>query len=158
MERNDNYTVSIYSTPLSLPLFFAVHTHVVCTYKTESNRFDVTGHVSSSHPTAIDRYIFKNLLPTEAGFRILPSLPTHGIGPRWTVTLHSSVTGPAKSPAHQLYTYIVSGGLQNYPYRDRYHMFLGPNSNTFTQWVVDQVPECKLKLPWNAWGKGYIQR
>lgn len=29
----------------------------------------------------------------------------------------------------------------------------GPNSNTYTQWVLNKFPEWDIKLPWNAFGK-----
>ena len=43
-----------------------------------------------------------------------------------------------------------------YPYPDEYST-LGPNSNTFTQWIASQVPELNLKLPSRAIGKNYMK-
>ncbi|MFK7853066.1 MAG: DUF3750 domain-containing protein [Granulosicoccus sp.] len=43
-----------------------------------------------------------------------------------------------------------------YPYRDRYKVWPGPNSNTFVAHLGRQVPELRLELPSNAIGKDYL--
>ena len=43
-----------------------------------------------------------------------------------------------------------------YPYPDEYDI-LGPNSNTFTQWISCRIPELNLKLPFRAIGKNYLK-
>jgi hypothetical protein len=43
-----------------------------------------------------------------------------------------------------------------YPYADRYSVWPGPNSNTFTAWVLRAVPELKADLPPTAIGKDYL--
>ena len=43
-----------------------------------------------------------------------------------------------------------------YPYADRYSAWPGPNSNTFTAWVLRAVPELKADLPPTAIGKDYL--
>jgi hypothetical protein len=43
-----------------------------------------------------------------------------------------------------------------YPYDDRYRIWPGPNSNTFTAFVLRQVPELRVDLPAHAVGKDYL--
>jgi hypothetical protein len=43
-----------------------------------------------------------------------------------------------------------------YPYADRYTAWPGPNSNTFTAWVLRAVPELRADLPPTAIGKDYL--
>jgi len=43
-----------------------------------------------------------------------------------------------------------------YPYADRYRAWPGPNSNTFTAWVLRAVPELRADLPPTAIGKDYL--
>lgn len=43
-----------------------------------------------------------------------------------------------------------------YPYRDTYHVWPGPNSNTFTAFVAREIPELGLDLPPTAIGKDFI--
>lgn len=46
----------------------------------------------------------------------------------------------------------VENSPKYYPHLNNYNL-LGPNSNTFVQWVLNQHPEINEKLPWNAVGK-----
>ena len=49
----------------------------------------------------------------------------------------------------------VDKAARNYPWKETYKVFPGPNSNTFTAWVARQVPELKLHLPFSAIGSGF---
>lgn len=51
----------------------------------------------------------------------------------------------------------VRSAIRNYPYSDRYTMFPGPNSNSFTEWVALQVPELGLELPTKAIGRLWMR-
>ena len=42
-----------------------------------------------------------------------------------------------------------------YPYADRYTLWPGPNSNTFTAWLLRAAPELQADLPSTAIGKDY---
>jgi hypothetical protein len=44
----------------------------------------------------------------------------------------------------------------SYPWKNTYKVYPGPNSNTFTAWIAQQVPELELDLPFSAIGSGYI--
>jgi len=50
----------------------------------------------------------------------------------------------------------VDRAARNYPWPKTYTVFPGPNSNTFTAWVAQQVPELGLDLPLSAIGSGYV--
>ena len=50
----------------------------------------------------------------------------------------------------------IDQAARDYPWPDEYKVFPGPNSNTFTAWVAQQVPELGLKLPLRAIGSGYV--
>ena len=49
----------------------------------------------------------------------------------------------------------VDRAARAYPWSKEYRVFPGPNSNTFTAWVGNQVPELNLNLPFTAIGSGY---
>jgi len=49
----------------------------------------------------------------------------------------------------------VDKAARAYPWPTTYEAFPGPNSNTFTAWVAQQVPELALELPFSAIGSGY---
>ena len=50
----------------------------------------------------------------------------------------------------------VDAAARAYPYPNNYRAFPGPNSNTFTAWVAQQIPELNLRLPLRAVGKGFL--
>ena len=50
----------------------------------------------------------------------------------------------------------IQAAVDSYPYDFEYHVWPGPNSNTFTAWVARHVPELNLQLPSTAIGKDYL--
>ena len=51
----------------------------------------------------------------------------------------------------------IEQAVENYPWPNQYRIFPGPNSNTFTAWIAEQVPELSLHMPLRAVGKGYVR-
>lgn len=52
----------------------------------------------------------------------------------------------------------VDLAAKSYPWPDTYKAFPGPNSNTFTAWIFQKVPELGLELPFSAIGSGYVNK
>ena len=52
----------------------------------------------------------------------------------------------------------IAAAAESYPYPREYRAFPGPNSNTFTAWIANQVPHLGLQLPWRAVGKSFADR
>jgi hypothetical protein len=50
----------------------------------------------------------------------------------------------------------VEAAVREYPYPKTYHVWPGPNSNTFTAFVLRKVPELRVDLPPTAIGKDYL--
>ncbi len=50
----------------------------------------------------------------------------------------------------------IEAAVQRYPYADTYRVWPGPNSNTFTAFVLREVPELRADLPPTAIGKDYL--
>jgi len=49
----------------------------------------------------------------------------------------------------------VDAAARAYPWPETYRAFPGPNSNTFTSWIIKNVPGLKVRLPFSAIGSGY---
>ena len=49
----------------------------------------------------------------------------------------------------------IAQAVEDYPYKNEYQAYPGPNSNTFTATIARQVPELNLDLPSTAIGKDY---
>jgi len=52
----------------------------------------------------------------------------------------------------------VDKAAKSYPWPNTYKAFPGPNSNTFTAWIVKQVPDLGTDLPFSAIGSGYAEK
>jgi hypothetical protein len=50
----------------------------------------------------------------------------------------------------------IEAAVADYPYAGRYRVWPGPNSNTFTAFVLRSVPELRADLPPTAIGKDYL--
>jgi hypothetical protein len=50
----------------------------------------------------------------------------------------------------------IDKAARAYPWPETYEAFPGPNSNTFTAWVANQVPALGIDLPFSAIGSGYV--
>ena len=50
----------------------------------------------------------------------------------------------------------IERAVDTYPYQDSYRIWPGPNSNTFTAFVLREVPELRVDLPAHAIGKDYL--
>jgi Protein of unknown function (DUF3750) len=50
----------------------------------------------------------------------------------------------------------IERAAKEYPYSGRYHIWPGPNSNTFTAFILRRVPELRVDLPPTAIGKDYL--
>ena len=61
--------------------------------------------------------------------------------------------GEAGSQAEKMIEFIESSP-EVYPYCHAYSL-TSPNSNSYITWILNHFPEVEIKLPWNAFGKGY---
>lgn len=50
----------------------------------------------------------------------------------------------------------IEDAVEDYPYAGTYRVWPGPNSNTFTAFVLREVPELRVDLPPTAIGKDYL--
>jgi hypothetical protein len=151
---NDTYSITIYSSRLFFPIWFAVHTHIVTEHNGLTNRYDIFGRTLYPNEHSLKGYLYKNVLPPDTGLFILwAKNALTGIGPRWKTKKCGYLEGGQNSIAHSIYKFFEEGEMLNYPHIETYRMFKGPNSNTFTRWIIDQFPESKLKLPVSAWGR-----
>jgi hypothetical protein len=143
----DKYQVFILSSPVPIPLNFAVHTWFVVNLKGEVHRWEF-GYFRGS-PCENEVGVLKDF------FR-----PTTGMNfyfwksePRFRSKLAAFIEGGDDSIARDMALFIEENSY-SYPLKNIYR-FKGPNSNTYMQWVLDKFPSSNLKLPFNSFGKGY---
>jgi hypothetical protein len=64
--------------------------------------------------------------------------------------------GDIRGPGVDAIIQRIEAAAKEYPYPTRYHVWPGPNSNTFTAFVLRKVPELHVDLPPTAIGKDYL--
>ena len=61
-----------------------------------------------------------------------------------------------RGPAVEALIERIEKAARDYPYAKEYRTWPGPNSNTFTAWIGQAVPELEIDLPATAIGKNYL--
>jgi hypothetical protein len=62
----------------------------------------------------------------------------------------------ARGPGVDALIERIEAAVKAYPYSKTYHVWPGPNSNTFTAFVLRAAPELRVDLPPTAIGKDYL--
>jgi hypothetical protein len=147
--KPEGYQVFLFVCPVSIPLNFASHPWFVCVKKGEVSRWEVRFEKNTTDPS-IGRHLHLNSLPPFSGIETIQILPKKFLS---KAKLLGHTEGIEGSLAEKMIDFIKSSP-ENYICRNHYS-FLGPNSNTYAQWVLNNFPDFKIKLPWNSFGKNY---
>jgi hypothetical protein len=145
--KPDLYQVFLFTSPAVMPFSFARHPWFVINDHGTLSRWEIFLHVE---PGCRFRWghLHKDFYSPLRGVGVFPTPDSR---PWRSVRLVGSVSGDEGSLAHRMKEFIEHSP-QAYPYCNEYSV-LGPNSNTYVQWILSQFPECGLKLPWNSFGK-----
>jgi hypothetical protein len=147
--KPEGYQVFLFVCPVSMPLNFASHPWFVCVKNGIISRWEVRFEKNSSDPS-IGRHLHLNSLPPFSGIEKIQLIPKRFL---WKAKLLGFVEGTKNSLAEKMIRFIESSPA-DYIDRNRYS-FIGPNSNTYAQWVLNNFPDFKIKLPWNSYGKNF---
>ncbi len=64
--------------------------------------------------------------------------------------------GDIRGPGVEAIIDRIDDAVKEYPYPNTYHVWPGPNSNTFVAFVLRRVPELRVDMPPTAIGKDYL--
>ncbi|HEV7449035.1 MAG TPA: DUF3750 domain-containing protein [Candidatus Paceibacterota bacterium] len=137
-----------------MPLSFARHPWFVVNKKGAVSRFEVSATTDMGGQESPSGHLCVNALPLWEGLPVLRSL---GYG-RWTWS--SRLVGIVEGDESSLAARMIEA-IEHSPktYLNCYrYAYTGPNSNTYAQWVLNQFPEASLKLPWNSFGKRFVEK
>lgn len=95
-------------------------------------------------------YLNKNFLKPTAGFNKY----RWKLNPRTKSTFIAQISGKRGSLAEKMVKFIEQSP-KKYPYCNKYRAILGPNSNSYIQWIINKFPKSGFKLGWRAFGKNY---
>lgn len=146
------YAIDVFASNCSRPIgSLAWHSWVVITINGIAYRYDILHdtldgiqgfkplgghlHINTSHP---DQWMLR-------WWRIWKPWPAY-------LLYHKELSKQESWHLTQLVNRIA-----NYPDKTKYH-FGGPNSNSFTQRVIDQLPLIKFTLPPKAYGRFYHRK
>lgn len=146
------YSFSVYSSTITFPMCFALHTWVVL----ESPEFGIKRYdIHTFFNKKTGNYFYTNAQPPNEGMSLFMIPRKFYSKKRFKSKKLFSITGEQA----KIVVENIESQIQNYPFFNKYHLSPGPNSNTFTRWILDlhEVTK-KVKLPWNAFGKNYCFR
>lgn len=154
MIHSEVYTVNVYATAMSFPLHFTIHSWVEISDGNTTERYDLWAYPGLKTATEHKGYLYKNIFPDHLGTTFWPLAKLSTLENRQTGKIIQQISGIAGSAAHKLHHAIKQQAFA-YPAYNQYNMIFGPSCNTYTQWLLQLVPEAGLSLPWYAWGRGY---
>ena len=133
--------------PGNIPFSFATHPWFVVNRGAALTRWEVLFRQSANQTSW--GHLHKNFLPPFTGLGVLPYFENH-------FAYKATLIGYEENEVAEQMIEIIENSPKAYPFRNKFFL-TGPNSNTYASWVLNQVPGSKLKLPWNAFGKGYLR-
>lgn len=148
LNKKNDYHVFLFSSPAPLPYSFISHTYFVIFDKGKISRWEIL--FSKNLCKTGWNHLHLNALSPMTGLSMNPFKMT---SPYWNSKLIGHISGNVNSTARKIIK-LLNRCDKVYPFNNIYFA-TGPNSNTFTQWILNHFPESSLKLPWNALGKGY---
>jgi hypothetical protein len=147
--KPEGYQVFLLTCPVSIPLNFASHPWFVCVKNGEISRWEVRFEKNNTNPS-LGKHLHFNSLPPFSGIEKIQLIPKKFL---WNATMINHTEGDKNSLAKKMID-LIENSPKIYSDRNRYS-FIGPNSNTYAQWVLNNFPDFKIKLPWNSFGKNY---
>ena len=145
------YQIFIFESRLPVPFQFATHSWIVTSNKGKIKRWDliwsrIIGKDSSKG------HVYLNMIAPWVGmnkylFKGAPKYPSKLIG--YSEGNKNSLTEKAIK--------FLDKNARKYPFKKRYRIYPGPNSNTFIQWFLDKFPELEIRLSRRAFGKNYLR-
>lgn len=150
LAKNDHYQVFLMACHCRLPVTFARHMWLVVNRKGTFSRWEVL--IEQNCCGTSWGHLHKD---AQLPFKPLGLLAITGHSP-WDAETYGLAEGVEGSLAHRMAD-VIESSMNTYPHLHTYKL-LGPNSNTYVRWVLDQFPEFKVGTPWNAVGKGYKYR
>jgi hypothetical protein len=147
--NKEKYQITLFTCPASFPVMFARHSWLVINRKGEISRWEV--FTKPPHTKTSWGHVVKDFYMPFQGINIFFFSQAY----LWSnIRLEGFVEGDKNSLAHRMADFVVDS-YEEYPYLSEYSL-LGPNSNTYIQWILNKFPEASLSLPWNSFGKGKI--
>ena len=136
--------VSFYECPAHFPFCLARHSWIVIHEWSLCSRYEVLWKKDGRR----NSHIFVNAFEMTQGINRIPFIKNKFFS-------KSSFIGSIDWEIAKQMISVIKESVEIYPYKSIYK-FTWPNSNTYTQWVLDKTKHSPLKLSWNAFWKSFI--
>ena len=140
----DKFQIFLFVCPGNIPFNFAAHPWFVVNERGEISRWEVLFRKIERETSW--GHLYKNFFPPFQGIEIFPFLQKYF----WKGKLIGKIDGEVAERIAK----FIKDSPNIYPYTEKYFLS-GPNSNTYAQWILNEFPDFKVKLPWNAFGKNF---
>ena len=142
--NKEKYQVFVFACPGNIPFNFASHPWFVINKQGSISRWEVLFRKIERETSW--GHLYMDFFSPFQGIEILPFSQKYF----WEGKLLGQIEGDvAKRIAESL-----ENSPTTYPYCHKYSL-IGPNSNTYAKWVLNNFPDFKVKLPWNSFGQNY---
>lgn len=145
--KNDKYQVFLFTCSGNIPFNFFTHSWFVVNKLGKVSRWEILFRKSGRDNSW--GHLHEDIFPPFTGIGIFPVFTKI----TWEAKLLGGVEGGENSVAKKMADFIENSP-KSYLYCNMFLLW-GPNCNTYTQWILDNFPEFKAKLPKNAVGKNY---
>ena len=145
--KKDLYQVFLFSCPAPIPINFASHYWFVVNNKGKLSRWEVLARQINIKERW--GHLHKNIAKPTRGMELFLYI-------NWFFRkskLNGKISGKKGSFVEKMVKFIEKSP-DNYPYCEKYNS-LGPNSNTYIQWVINKFPKSSFKMSRRAIGKNY---
>jgi len=143
--KKDKYQVFVFCCPALFPFNFFRHPWFVLNKKGEISRWEIRHDINLEK----HNHLFINNQHPFQGINTTYFVKNYF----WKAKLLGYLEGDENSTIKGVIDFIENS-KENYPYCNRY-FGLGPNSNTYLQWVLNNFPEFNVKLSWRFIGKNF---
>lgn len=148
MLKSEGYQIFLFSCPAIIPfnIFFS-HSWFVCVRNKKVSRWEVLFHRNKKNKI-IGRHLHLNSLDPFVGAGMTPFFFDKLL---WKPKLIKCIEGGENSLANKMCDFIENSS-NNYKHKDKYWA-IGPNCNTYINWVLNEFPEFDIKLSIRFIGK-----
>lgn len=140
----NDVSVSLYICPGNIPCNVGTHSWFVINKGSTFARWEILFR-KMDHPPCWG-HLYKDYFTPQQGIEIIPYTNWFFWKPH--------LLGKTEGIVAKKLASLIERSPTTYPLCNTFFI-TGPNSNTYIQWILNQVPEFTVKLPWNAFGKNY---
>ena len=119
--------------------------------------FGVHSWIAYKKPGA-DRYVRTEVIGWGARYRESVVVTRNGTPDNFWYGSKPAVLADLRGEAAERVIGRLETLVENYAYRERYRVWPGPNSNTYTAFLLRKIDELQVDLPPTAIGKDYVDR